>query len=199
MRTGYVNGQWNVQPGGFTPAGCYAWFRGTRPRVQWGKVVWNGWAVPKHQFLGWLVAHEALNTAARLISFGVDIEDKCYLCDLASENIEHLFCECLYSRRIVRELNKKTTWVFPVRDMMDWCRCRTGTVLQRGIQNAMVMSLLYQIWQQRNRSRNEMVLIRPEIVAGTILEDMRSRVRTREKTMMTLAERDWLVRMRLIE
>ncbi|XP_074282981.1 uncharacterized protein LOC141607524 [Silene latifolia] len=199
MRTGYVNGQWNVQPGGFTPAGCYAWFRGTRPRVQWVKAVWNGWALPKHQFLGWLVAHEALNTAARLASFGVDIEDKCYLCGLASENIEHLFCDCLYSRRIVRELNKKTTWVFPVRDMMDWCMLRTGTVLQRGIQNAMVMSLLYQVWQQRNKGRNEKVLISPEVVAGTILEDMRSRVRTREKTMMTLAERDWLVRMRLIE
>ncbi|XP_074283636.1 uncharacterized protein LOC141608172 [Silene latifolia] len=199
MRTGYVNGQWNVQPGGFTPAGCYAWFRGTRPRVQWDKAVWNGWALPKHQFLGWLVAHEALNTAARLVSFGVDIEDKCYLCGLVSENIEHLFCDCLYSRRIVRELNKKTTWVFPVRDVMDWCMRRTGTVLQRGIQNAMVMSLLYQIWQQRNKSRNEKVLVSPKIVAGTMLEDMRSRVRTREKTMMTIAERDWLVRMRLIE
>ncbi|XP_074293135.1 uncharacterized protein LOC141620067 [Silene latifolia] len=199
MRAGYVNGQWNVQPGGFTPAGCYAWLRGTRPRAHWVKAVWNGWALPKHQFLGWLVAHEALNTAARLASFGVDIEDKCSLCGLGSENIEHLFCDCLSSRRIVRELNKKTAWVFPVRDVMDWCMHRTSTVLQRGIQIAMVMSLLYQVWQQRNKGRNENVLICPEVVAGTILEDTRSRVRTREKTTMNLAERDWLVRMRLIE
>ncbi|XP_074290327.1 uncharacterized protein LOC141617057 [Silene latifolia] len=168
IRAGYVNGQWNwnVQPGGFTPAGCYAWFRGTRPRVHWVKAVWNGWALPKHQFLGWLVAHEALNIAARLARFGVDIEDKCSLCGLVSETIEHLFCDCLYSRRIVRELNKKTAWVFPVREVMTWCVHRTGTVLQRGIQIAMMLGLLYQVWQQRNKGKIENVLICPEVVAG---------------------------------
>ncbi|XP_074283006.1 uncharacterized protein LOC141607551 [Silene latifolia] len=155
MSAGYVNGQWNVQPGGFTPAGCYAWFIGTRPRVQWVKAVWNRWALPKHQFLGWLAAHEALNTAARLSRFGVDIEDKCSLCGLVSETIEHLFCDCLYSKRIV--------------------------------------------WQQRNKGRNENVLIHPEGVASIIMEEMRTRVRARDRTIMTNAERDWLIRMRLIE
>ncbi|XP_074314345.1 uncharacterized protein LOC141649558 [Silene latifolia] len=194
-----TNSSWNVQPGGFTPAGCYAWFKGTTPRVHWVKAVWNGWALPKHQFLGWLVAHEALNTAAKLARFGVDIEDKCSLCGLVSETIEHLFCDCLYSRRVVRELNKKTAWVFPVRDVMTWCVHRTGTVLQRGIQIAMMLGLLYQVWQQRNKGRTENVLICPEVVAGKILEEMRSRVRTRERTTLTSAERDWLIRMRLIE
>ncbi|XP_074290219.1 uncharacterized protein LOC141616949 [Silene latifolia] len=130
-----------------------------RPRVQWVKAVWNGWALPKHQFLGWLVAHTALNTAARLSRFGVDIEDKCYLCGLVSETIEHLFCDCLYSKRIVRELSKKTAWSFPVRDVMNWCVHKMGTILQRGVQIAMMLSLVYQIWQQRNKSRHENVLI----------------------------------------
>ncbi|XP_074300485.1 uncharacterized protein LOC141631757 [Silene latifolia] len=199
MSAGYVNGQWNAQPGGFTPAGYYAWFRGPRPRVHWVKAVWIGWALPKHQFLGWLVAHKALNTAARLSRFGMDIEDKCSLCGLVSETIEHLFCDCLYSRRIVRELNKKTAWAFPVRDVMTWCVHRTGTVLQRGVQIAMMVGLLYQVWQQRNKGKTENVLIRPEGVASIILEEMRTRVRARDRTIMTSAERDWLIRMRLIE
>ncbi|XP_074318566.1 uncharacterized protein LOC141655380 [Silene latifolia] len=172
MSAGYANGQWDAQPGGFTPAGYYAWFKGTRPRVHWVKAVWNGWALPKHQFLGWVVAHEALNTAARLSTFGVDIEDKCSLCGLVSETIETLFCDCLYSRR---------------------------TVLQRGVQIAMMLGLLYQVWQQRNKGRTENVLIRPEGVARIILEEMRTRVRARDRTTMTSAERDWLIRMRLIE
>ncbi|XP_074277891.1 uncharacterized protein LOC141601502 [Silene latifolia] len=199
MRPGYVQGQWTVQPGGFTPAGRYTWFRGTRPRVQWVKVVWNGWALPKHQFLGWLIAHEALNTTARLYRFGVDIEDKCYLCGLASETIEHLYCDCLYSKRVVEELINKTSWAFPLRDVMNWCMRRPGTMLQRGVQVAMMLSLMYHVWKQRNKGRYENVLLRPERVAGNIMEEMRFRVRARDRTVMTLAEREWLNRMRLIE
>ncbi|XP_074291668.1 uncharacterized protein LOC141618458 [Silene latifolia] len=198
LRAGYSNGHWTAQPGEFTPAGCYTWLRGNRPKAQWNKAVWNAWTLPKHQFLGWLVAHEALSTTAKLVRFGMDIEDKCYLCGLISETMEHLFCECHYSRRIVRELNKITAWDFPTRNTMEWCVHRTGTALQRGIQNAMMMSMLYQIWQQRNKSRTENVLLRPEVVAGIIMEEMRSRVRTRERTPMTIEDRDWLSRIRLM-
>ncbi|XP_074314348.1 uncharacterized protein LOC141649561 [Silene latifolia] len=198
MRNGYTSGLWTAQSGGFTNAGCYEWLRGTRPKNLWWKAVWNVWMLPKHQFLGWLVANEALNTTARLARIGMDIEDKCSLCGVGSENLEHLFCECSYSRRIVQELNKKTGWSFPVRKTMDWCVHRTGSPLQRGVQTAMMMSLLYQVWQQRNKGRNEDVLLRPEVVAGAIMDDMRSRVRTRERTSITLTDRDWLRRLNLI-
>ncbi|XP_074278599.1 uncharacterized protein LOC141602191 [Silene latifolia] len=133
MRNGYVNGEWSVQPGGYSPAGCYDWFRGTRPRVQWDKAVWNGWTIPKHQFMGWMVAHKALNTVERLVRFGVIIEEKCFLCGIADETIEHLFCECNYSRRVVMELNQNTAWIFPVRDLVEWCSSRAGTGLQKGV------------------------------------------------------------------
>ncbi|XP_074300183.1 uncharacterized protein LOC141631406 [Silene latifolia] len=185
MRNGYVNGEWSVQPGGYSPAGCYDWFRGTRPRIQWDKAVWNGWTIPKHQFLGWMVAHKALNTAERLVRFGVIIEDKCYLCGIASETIEHLFCECPYSRRVVLELNRNTTWTFPVRDLVEWCSFRTGTGLQKGVQNAIVMSLMYRMAKERNRSRNEMTLLRPERVAG-LMEKIKSSG-TVERTLFNLA------------
>ncbi|XP_074299875.1 uncharacterized protein LOC141631052 [Silene latifolia] len=143
MRNGYVNGEWSVQPGGYSPVGCLTGFRGTRPRIQWDKAVWNGWTIPKHQFMGWMVAHKALNTVERLVGFGVIIEEKCYLCGIADETIEHLFCECPYSRRVVLELNRNTAWTFPIRDLVEWCSCRTGTGLQKGVQNAIVMSLMY--------------------------------------------------------
>ncbi|XP_074289093.1 uncharacterized protein LOC141614233 [Silene latifolia] len=199
MSVGYINGQWDVQPDGFTPAGCYEWFKGTRPRVNWFKAIWNGWALPKHQFMGWLIVHEALNTAARLANFGLDIEDKCYLCGLAAETTEHLFYECIYSKGVIRELNRQTRWDSPMRDVLTWCVQRTGTVLQRGVQTAMMLGTLYQVWHQRNKSKNENVLIRPECVAKLIMEEMRSRVRGRDRATMTIVERDWLKRMRLVE
>ncbi|XP_074288399.1 uncharacterized protein LOC141613561 [Silene latifolia] len=199
MAAGYINGKWDVQQDGYTPAGCYEWFKGNRPRVNWYKAIWNGWIIPKHQFLGWLVAHEALNTTARLAKFGMAIEDKCYLCGLSEETIEHLFFECVYSKGVIREPNKQARWDYPMRDVMSWCMQRTRTVMQKGVQAAMMMGTMYQIWHQRNRSKNDSVLLRPECVAKHIMEEMRSRVRGQDKTQMTNAEIDWLKRIRLVE
>ncbi|XP_074299334.1 uncharacterized protein LOC141630406 [Silene latifolia] len=169
MRNGYVNGEWSVQP------------EGTR-------------------FLVAMTAREEQGqefNGIRQFGMGgqfpsINSWDGCF------KTIEHLFCECPYSRRVVLELNR-TRLTFPVGTWLNGAVLQTSTGLRKGVQNAIVMSLMYQVWQQRNRSRNEMTLLRPERVAGAILENMRSRVRTREKTVMTLAERDWLIKMRLLE
>ncbi|XP_074265589.1 uncharacterized protein LOC141588030 [Silene latifolia] len=120
MAAGYTDGKWEIQQDGYTSAGCYNWFKGNWPCVTWYKVIWNGWAIPKHQFLGWLIAHEALNTVARLKSFGMDIEDKCYLCGVDEESAGHLFFECMYSTRVITELNRQTRWDFPMRNVVLW-------------------------------------------------------------------------------
>ncbi|XP_074291291.1 uncharacterized protein LOC141618069 [Silene latifolia] len=102
-------------------------------------------------------------------------------------------------KRVVEELINKTSWAFPLRDVMNWCMHRPGTMLQRGVQVAMMLSLMYHVWKQRNKGRYENVLLRPDRVAGNIMEEMRFRVRARDRTVMTIAEKEWLNRMRLIE
>ncbi|XP_074301633.1 uncharacterized protein LOC141633035 [Silene latifolia] len=199
MVAGYNNGKWSMQTDGYTPAGSYEWFKGNRPKVNWYKVVWNGWVIPKHQFLGWLIAHAALNTTSKLVGFGVDIENTCCICALAEETTEHLFCECVYSKRVVREVNKQTRWDYPESGVLNWCTQRTGSVLQKGIQIALMLSLLYQIWHQRNKCRNEKILLCLERVAKNVIEEMRARVRGRERLQMTLDDLEWLKRMSLVE
>ncbi|XP_074315478.1 uncharacterized protein LOC141651677 [Silene latifolia] len=91
---GFVDRDWVVQPTRYTPAGCYEWFREARPPVHWSKVVWNDWAVPKHQFLGWLVAHEALNKVNKLVQYVLEVDDKFLMCGQSEECLSHLFFEC---------------------------------------------------------------------------------------------------------
>ncbi|XP_074283716.1 uncharacterized protein LOC141608252 [Silene latifolia] len=142
---GFVGGDWVVQPTGYTPAGCYEWLREARPPVQWSKVVWNDWVVPKHQFLGWLVAHEALNTVDKLIQYGLEVDDKCLLCGRLEERLSHLFFECQYSMRVILTMQQTTRCQFPITLDLAWWTNRGGTTVQRGVQVALLLSALYSI------------------------------------------------------
>ncbi|XP_074292154.1 uncharacterized protein LOC141619010 [Silene latifolia] len=118
---GFVDGVWVVQPSGYTPAGCYEWLRDARPPVYWSKVIWNNWAVPKHQFMGWLVAHEALNTVDKLANYEMAVDDRCLLCGQSEECISHLFFACQYSRRVILAMQQSTGCQLPlVTDLVWW-------------------------------------------------------------------------------
>ncbi|XP_074306006.1 uncharacterized protein LOC141641234 [Silene latifolia] len=100
MLPGYANGPWEVQGKEFSTAGCYEWLKGSKPKVPWARLIWNAWVVPKHQFLGWLFARGALRTNDKLVQYGMDIDDHCYLCAQATEGEDHLFFECAFSKRV---------------------------------------------------------------------------------------------------
>ncbi|XP_074301198.1 uncharacterized protein LOC141632557 [Silene latifolia] len=138
MILGYVNGKWVVQGKGFSPVGCYEWFKGSRPKVPWARLVWNEWVVPKHQFLRWLIAQGALRTNDKLVLYGMDVDDKCYLCAQATEGSDHLFFECAYSKQIIHCINQKLDCHIPENNVLDWCLHMTGTKLQIGVHAAIV-------------------------------------------------------------
>ncbi|XP_074291865.1 uncharacterized protein LOC141618683 [Silene latifolia] len=147
---------------------------GSRPKVSWDGVIWNEWVIPKHQFMGWLYAHGAFKTKAKLIRYGVDIDDRCWLCGRASEDLDHLFFGCDYSLRVVQHRND------------------TGTKLQRGVKAGMVLGAIYHVWHHRNKCRNEGILLRPQKVAANIVEDMKLKVHGKDRRKFSILETDWL-------
>ncbi|XP_074299330.1 uncharacterized protein LOC141630402 [Silene latifolia] len=198
LAAGYLQGIWQVQPSGYTPAGCYEWLRGTRPKVEWSTAVWDNWSLPKHRFLGWLIAHNSLHTNSRLLSFGMDVDGQCVLCGLAEESQQHLFFACAYSRRFLQSVMECTGLKLPEVDILHWCVHNPGLKTQRGVKIALVMSILYQVWQQRNKCRFEQVLMRPMCLAQLISEDMKKRIKERDKSRMTTHELDWLGSLKFI-
>ncbi|XP_074300642.1 uncharacterized protein LOC141631938 [Silene latifolia] len=165
LAAGYTHGIWQVQPSGYTPCGCYELLRGTRPKVEWSNIVWDNWNLHKHMFMGWLIAHNSLHTNSRLTSFGMDVDGLCILCGLANETQQHLFFLCAYSRRVLQALTECTGLKLPESHILHWCVHNPGLKTQRGVKNALVMSTLYKVWQQRNKCRLEQVLMRPMCVA----------------------------------
>ncbi|XP_074297205.1 uncharacterized protein LOC141627905 [Silene latifolia] len=183
---------------GYTPAECYEWLKETRPSVQWSKVIWNAWVIPKHQFMGWLVAHGALNTNDKLVQHGMEVDDKCYLCGQSEECLNHLFLDCLYSKKVIHSLQNETRCQFPVNNVLDWCVARRGTKVQQGVQAVVVLGAIYQVWCQRNKCKMDKMLVRPEKLTLCIMEEVKSRIIGQDKLQMNLADLDWLKHMNIM-
>ncbi|XP_074291981.1 uncharacterized protein LOC141618805 [Silene latifolia] len=187
----YTDGTWTAQTK-YTPAMGYEWFRDRKRVVSWSKWIWNEHVLPKHQFVGWLYAHGAIRTKDKLLSYGLEIDDSCFLCNQAAESSDHLWCDCIYSRQVVQGLSQRLKIVFPVTEVINWCTQLTGTVMQKGVHLGLVWGMVYHIWQQRNKSRMEGILMRPEKIVSQIIEEVKARIRGRDFKMITKMDLDWL-------
>ncbi|XP_074265665.1 uncharacterized protein LOC141588109 [Silene latifolia] len=190
--TAYTNGAWHSQGVGFSTASCYHWLMGSRPKVSWDKVIWNEWVIPKHQFMGWIFAHGAFKTKTKLISYGMDIDASCWLCGQVPEDLDHLFFGCVYSGRILQHLQQTTGLVLPVGNCLNWCLQNSGTKMQRGVKAGLILGAIYQVWYQRNKCRNEGVLLLPKQAALNIVADMKLRVHGKDWRKLTRLEIEWL-------
>ncbi|XP_074288301.1 uncharacterized protein LOC141613465 [Silene latifolia] len=148
--------------------------------------------IAKHQFIGWLVAHEALNTLDKLISYGMDVDASCLLYGQANESLTHLFFACQYSRRVLMSLQQNTGCSFPLVIDLDWWSSRGGTNVQRGVHIALFMGAIHSIWYQRNKYRIDAVLVHPNQTALQIIEGVRNRIRGREKEIVNANDVNWL-------
>ncbi|XP_074300882.1 uncharacterized protein LOC141632218 [Silene latifolia] len=195
---GFVDGVWVVQPSGYTPTGCYEWLWNASPPVCWNKVIWNNWALPKNQFIGWLVAHEVHNTVDKIASYGIDVDDRCLLCGQSEKCLSHLFFACQYSKRVILALQQSTGCNLPLVTDLVWWSSRGCTIVQRGAQIALFLGALYSIWYQRNRCRIDKVLMHPSQLDLQIVDGVRSRIRGREKLNMNVNDITWLSQKNLI-
>ncbi|XP_074318450.1 uncharacterized protein LOC141655262 [Silene latifolia] len=66
MKAGYCGDWWMKQGGIYTIEDGYKWLGAPASKVEWTPFVWNNLSLPKHYFIGWLVADGRLLTRDRL-------------------------------------------------------------------------------------------------------------------------------------
>ncbi|XP_074304280.1 uncharacterized protein LOC141638992 [Silene latifolia] len=91
LASGYMSGQWSASPAGYSISSGYHWLRQKHTTVIWHRPVWNSWCIPKHNFINWLIAREALHLKDKLYHLGIIQDDLCLLCGAAAETHVHLF------------------------------------------------------------------------------------------------------------
>ncbi|XP_074300010.1 uncharacterized protein LOC141631207 [Silene latifolia] len=174
LASGYQNGQWLIDNKGYTMCSGYELVRHSFQSVQWHQYVWNGWCLPRHQFIGWLIAREDLQLKVKLFALGIAAHEDCLLCGSAPETHVHLFQECTYGRRVFSEIGKMCSLSVPTSNHLHWAGNGHGSQLKKGILLCIVMATYYHIWMQRNKARVEGCILRPELISNQIRREVKA-------------------------
>ncbi|GKB63570.1 putative RNA-directed DNA polymerase [Tanacetum coccineum] len=161
-----------------------------RPRseeVDWYRMVWFPYCVPRHAFFLWLVMRNSLKTQDRLKQWDVGINTdlnllRCSLCDLQADSREHLFFECSYSTQVwatVRRLASMDN-VPPVLQnillyLQPMAHKRTAKSI---IGKILLVAAIYFIWIERNNHLFKDIKKNPEELCDMIMITVRLKLIT---------------------
>ncbi|XP_062118209.1 uncharacterized protein LOC133831814 [Humulus lupulus] len=122
-------------------------------KVSWNKFVWDRLITPKHRFIMWLVMWERLNTKDRIIKYNSSLDSICLLCGEADECIEHLFFQCLYSRKCLSAIKNWLNWhtqsINLVR-LLKWISHAKASSIYKSMLMTILAATVYHIWRARN-------------------------------------------------
>ncbi|XP_074271326.1 uncharacterized protein LOC141595260 [Silene latifolia] len=125
---------------------------------------------------------------------GICGDTVCCICGVQNESHTHLFFECAYSKACLGLLNGFFKMVIPTDNFMHWwLKLRLKNLLRKKIIAAGIQSLIYNIWEMRNKSRIDGMLLRPETLIGKILMDLRLRLQVLHAAgKINDSYRDWI-------
>ncbi|XP_074314265.1 uncharacterized protein LOC141649474 [Silene latifolia] len=168
LKDGFNDNIWTMSPKGYSIKGSYAWLAPAHTTLNWTAIVWNNWNIPKHSLTTWLRMHEGMNVKSKLFRFGCCADDRCILCQRQPETVEHLLSA-------------------DNRNTMQW-----------KIKVAMFNAFHYYIWFQINNARMNEWLLRPEVVAVRIEEDIKRRIKQKCRAGDDQSVLLWLQSMKLV-
>ena len=64
------------------------------------KIIWNSYVQPKISFFTWEASWGRVLTLDRLQKRGWDLENRCFLCQMCGESIDHLLLHCERTRKV---------------------------------------------------------------------------------------------------
>lgn len=184
--------QWTME---HSSSETYKWLQLVTPKMPWRFWVWNKLNVPKHSIICWLAMWEHLRTKDKLYKLGVSEDDKCSICGGHSENITHLFFECVFSNHCITAILQ---W------LGDPMTCRRIQGLWRRIQKhrqlskfrratvwAALAATLYLIWWARNEALWQKLVPRQDVIIGRIKRLLADRIRQCMPKKISSFDRAW--------
>ncbi|KAL0455708.1 UNVERIFIED_CONTAM: hypothetical protein Slati_0910000 [Sesamum latifolium] len=145
---------WRSNGGAFSTSSAYDLFRPPGPKVSWSSLLLGSLKISRNSFILWLAILGKLSTLDKpwLLHFG----GMCVLCmDGQAETQDHLFFACSYSRHCLAHIREHVRFPWPHISWehgIEWASARwRGKHVVNATYRALLASLVYRIWQERNR------------------------------------------------
>ncbi|CAI9114948.1 OLC1v1015775C1 [Oldenlandia corymbosa var. corymbosa] len=180
-KLGVVGSRWLASSNGkYTVKSGYAWFAGNETKFRDLQSIWSRMNVPKHSFIAWLAWKKRLWTKDRLTSMHMAVNDqRCLLCRLQPETIEHLFFQCTFAavvlEKLVQWLGCRKIAASEARWRMQILNMWKGQKINRRLLWAVIAACTYHLWEERNRRLFQQLERSPEQITLLIKDEMRGR------------------------
>lgn len=130
----------------------YDYLRQPMPDMPWTSLVWISRGVPRHSFHSWLVIQNRLPTRDRLLSWGLQTDDRCLLCNAAQETRDHIFFSCTFSFDLWLKVTRRLD-LLPQRSWDDTIMQMTSLPppqWKRNLDLQAWQSTMHWLWNERN-------------------------------------------------
>ncbi|XP_074290129.1 uncharacterized protein LOC141616868 [Silene latifolia] len=198
IKAGFVDEFWSIGNGDYAVSGCYNWLREKRMQMEWYKSIWNTIAPPKHSFMAWLIANQALRLKDRLFCYNVASDDLCCICAFNPETHEHLFQECLYAQQVLKIVLCRLGTHLQGCDILKQIARRRWTSGRKHVTTTAILAVWYMIWMQRNSARLTYQVTSPWVLAEQILNSVRSRIHVCKSKSFSIRDRLWLSKVHML-
>ena len=156
----------------------YSHMKEEQQRPIWTCLMFNNVVRQKAYFTMWIMMNQRLVTVDKQAQWVVDVEKTCVLCKNDDKNVEHLFIQCNFARRIWGRLlswiEKQTNVPMTWEQFIKWCILHgKGKRSAAQMFKIILAEGIYGLWMERNsrifehKSRNEDQLVK-EIAYITI-------------------------------
>lgn len=137
----------------FSSSTVYNSFFERSPIVSWHPIIWIKKGIPKHNSLAWLMLLNRSPTRDRLLSWGLQTDPLCLLCNLSNESRNHLYFECplssaiwsFYATRLQISFSS-TSWDDVVHSLLSL----TGSTHRVYLSVLSWQATIYEVWWERN-------------------------------------------------
>ncbi|XP_075085145.1 uncharacterized protein LOC142168364 [Nicotiana tabacum] len=186
--------------GGFNIMNIAVWnkaaickLRGRFGKVSWRRIVFHNTGCPQWTFILTVAAHGKLYTKDRLHKWGLQVDQKCVLCNQDNETIHHLFFECTYAKALWSALLPWQIIRRPVAgwdEELQWAEKKTKrNTAATELYKMAVAATVYHVWQERNTRIFQAKVTGWEAVSKKIIQEIHCR--STKHTAGILHRLDW--------